>query len=170
MERFVMKKTEYVKGSLTVEAAYIMPFLLFIIVILISLSMNLHDKCLIQGMVDEVYHQSSIIGGQEEWINAVEVENALRRKLATGLFISEITSIDVQVNTTDISILVRVHTKVTPPIFHNLLQPLLNMEISTQGNFHRPAETIRAAEVILETGSEIKGMNQLKEVIADLYN
>ncbi|HWT74743.1 MAG TPA: TadE family protein [Mobilitalea sp.] len=175
-------------ASITVEAAYLMPIVIITIFALIYLSFILHDKCLIQGEVDKVLHKASfnvkheadLITGAVEFEKLDErgifyfifgstqdeenrLKEYLKKELSEGLFLMKITSAEIEVNKFDINIQIEAKANITLPVFHNLLNRYSGILITNSCVIHNPAETIRAAEVILETGSSIKGMDELKE-------
>ncbi len=183
------------KGSITVEAAFVMPIVVLSIFALIYLAFYLHDKSRVQGVVDLALHKAALTIKHEgefsdgkvlyENINArgvfyqflgdkgkdrEKVESYLSEELHKGLFIGEVKNIKVKISTIKITIAVEMQTKVNLPGMNYLLYPLTNTEISGEYFIHNPAETIRLMEVILETGSKIKGVSQLKEKLEDYLN
>ena len=47
-----------IKGSITVEAAFIMPLIILVIFSIVYLSFYLHDYCKLQGTVDLALHKA----------------------------------------------------------------------------------------------------------------
>ncbi len=180
------------KGSITVEAAFVLPIVIMTIFSLIYLSFFLHDKCLIQGTVDEVLHKAAItvkhdadivsgavnyekigdrgvfyliFGSSQE--EEIKIENYLLLELSKGLFLSEISSARVKADKFTIEITVGMKTNVTLPLFGHLFDSYSYIEIIENNPVHSPAETIRATEVILDTGSIMKGVAELKEKLGE---
>lgn len=186
-----MKKVE--KGSITVEAALIMPIIVFTIFSLIYLSFYLHDRCKIQGIIDKALHKAELTVKHDadfstgnvyyEEINhrgifyilfgstSLEEDNIkkyLQEELDQGLFLAKVTDIKVSVNKFNIGISVWADSMISSKGVNSFLKPLLQIEIEEESQIHNPAELIRFSEIILDTGSKIKGVNALKEKLEKL--
>lgn len=180
------------QANITVEAAFVMPIVIYMLFALIYLAFFLHDWCIIQGKVDHVmlkaaitakYDADSVTGEQvyedipEQGIlhfldtsageNEIKITDHLRQELESNLFLSKLSSVEITKNIFGITISSGFRTDVRLPLFGQLFRQYSYMEISEYSPRHDPAETIRAAEVILNTGSEIKGMDKLKETIEE---
>jgi hypothetical protein len=178
------------QANITVEAAFVMPIAIYTVFALIYLAFFLHDKCLIQGAVDKVVqkavisvkHEGDIESGAVyyEEINErgafyqifgstedekTKIENFLQKELSKGLFLSKVYSTEVEADNYKITVKVEIETKVSLPVFKHLFEQYSVIKITENSPVHDPADTIRAAEVILETGSEIKGVDEIKEKI-----
>ncbi len=182
-----MKKK--MEASMTVEAAFVMPIVLFSVIALILMSFYLHDICTIQNVVDDTLHRTSlqlkhetdnqtgkvkygqindrgvffaISGGFDQ--EQEKIQTYLNQKLSSGLFLSIITGVHTSVSKSGIQIQVDTDLKIYLPVFSNLL--LKRRQFKEEAGLHDPAQTIRMTAVILETGQQIKGMDQLKEIIS----
>lgn len=181
-----------VKASFTVEAAFILPMVLFTIVFIVYLSFYLHDYCKIQSIVDGVIHKAAMNIKHEMDIDSGRVnydelnkgllsqvfekldvkENEIQiytgRLLSKGLIITKITDIHVSKDILDISI--RVEGEYQFPI--KGLQWLISLDntlaVEAKSAYHYPANFIRISDVILDTGSRRKGFDNLKETIGKL--
>lgn len=176
------------EGSLTVEAAFIMPMILLSVFALIYLTFYLHDKCRIYGVTDKVLHKSILaikhdadvetgeisfnkinergvfylpLGSTD--IEKEKISNYLQRELSKGLFLCQITVIEVKVDKFKVSITVKAKPKITMPGLSNIAEPFSTISVTAQAQIHNPAEQIRLSEVVLETGEKIKGVKSLKE-------
>lgn len=178
------------KGSITVEAAFVMPIVVLTVFALIYLAFYLHDYNKIQGTVDLVIHKAGItvkhdadiatgrmsyedisdrgvfylLTGDSQ-VEEHKIGELLGQELSKGLFITYIINTEVEACKLDIKINVLAKTKIGLPLFQNLLNNLLNINMERTYPVHNPAETIRVCEVILDTGSKIKGVDKLKDVI-----
>lgn len=179
-------------GSITVEAAFVMPIVVFTIFALIYLAFYLHDMCRIQAVMDKTLHKAGIsvkhegdletgavayenisdrgvfyliFGDTEE--EETQIREYLTQQLSEGLFLSTISSIDVDVGKFNMDISIKADTEVSLPGVRYLFEPVSITEIEGSYPVHDPAETIRRTEVILDTGSSIKGVDELKEKIED---
>jgi hypothetical protein len=184
------RKKEYVTASITVEAAFILPLVIFTVLALIYLAFYLHDTCKIQNQVDYTLHQAGlslkhetdILTGQikyeeinnrgiydfftgntasEETLLQTELED----QLSKGLLLMKITEITVAVEKFSLSINVKAVCQVALPIWKKLFSSMADIMIRGDYPIHDPAETIRRCEVILNTAEQIKGVDQIKEKI-----
>ncbi len=189
-------KNNSLSGSITVEAAMVMPIVIFTIFAIIYLAFYLHDMCKVQGMVNKTLHKAGItvkhdadiatgevlyedindrgvfylLVGSTKNDEETQVQNYLKQELSKGLFISKITAVDVKVGKLKITISVEADTNVSLPIFKYLFDSFSHKEIKGEYPVHNPCETIRCAEVILKTGSQIKGVDKLHEKLKDIFN
>jgi hypothetical protein len=195
MERKNNPKNKYLQGSITVEAAFVMPIVIFTIFALIYLAFFLHDMCKIQGMVDKTLHKAGISAKHEANIvtgeisyenisergvfylilgNTEEEENRiqlyLQHELSKGLFLTKISSVIVNLGKFKLTVEVEAETKVALPGIKYLFGPLSYRKITGEYPVHDPVESIRRSEVILDTGSKIKGVEELKEKLESIFN
>jgi hypothetical protein len=177
-----------INGSLTVEATLIMPIIILAIFSILYLTFYLHDTYRIQGEMDKVIHKSGLMLKHESQIETgnifydninnrgvlypvlgdteadeLQIQRYLQKELSKGLYIMEINGIDVTVDPWNISVSLTSEAKISIPLIKNMAQSYLKKEYKTTYPKHNPEETIRMAEVILDTGSKIKGMDELKE-------
>lgn len=178
------------RGSITVEAAFVIPIVFLTIFALIYLAFYLHDYNKIQGVVDLVIHKAGInmkhdgdidtglvsyedinkrgvlylITGDLKAIES-DISKLLEQELDKGLFISDILRTEVDVGKLVITIDVQAKTRISLPLLKDVLNRLFNIKIERTYPVHNPTETIRSSEVILDTGSKIKGVDKLKEII-----
>ncbi len=182
------------KGSITVEAAFVMPIVIFTIIALILLSFYLHDTCRVQGIVDKtlnkagmcVKHEADIASGDIFYEKMKDrgvfylifgttehekeqIEEYLVKELSEGLFLSQIKAITVDAGKTKLTIAVDIDTNITLPFFTSLFMQNKYTKIKGEYPVHDPAETIRRTEVILDTGSSIKGVDKLKEKFEKIF-
>lgn len=182
------------QASITVEAAFVMPIVIFTIFALIYLAFYLHDYSRIQGALDNALHKAAINMKHEadfatgetsyEDINdrgvfylivgstAEDQSNLityLQDKLKNSLFLLKITSIDADVGKLSTTISIEASDEIVLPYFQYLFDRYSHVRIVNSAPMHNPAETVRCAEVILDTGSNIKGVEQLKEKLEDFF-
>lgn len=179
-------------ASFTIEAVFIMPIVLFTIVSIIYLSFYLHDYCKMQGVVDGVLHKiamnikheadigsgrvnydeinkgltSQIFGNSDS--KEDEIEDYTARMLSKGLIATSITNVHVSRNILDLSI--RVEGEFQFPLKGLIWITSLDdtLAVEAKSAYHYPANFIRISEVVLDTGSKIKGFDKIKDSIGKL--
>lgn len=181
------------EGSITVEAAFVMPIVILTIFALIYLSFLLYDQNHIQGGVDKVLHNTCITVKHDVITNTgmvdyekiddrgvfyfltrdtkqdnTNLENYLHQELEEGLFQFEISEIKAEVGAFQINVEVLARSKIKLPFFQGLFRQFTYSKTFASAPIHNPADTIRIAEVILETGSNIKGIEELKNILDSL--
>ncbi len=174
-------------GSITVEAAFVMPVVLLAVFALIYLTLQLHDTCRIQGVLDKTLHQAGIsykhkaelasgkvnyawIGGRGVFYGLLgdrsseegELTAYLQQELSEGLFLSRITGLETKVGRTKLRIRIEAETPISLPWIASFFTGFSTTVISGEYPVHNPAETIRLCEIVLDTGSQIKGVELLK--------
>ncbi len=193
-QRCNKKARSNINGSITVEAAYILPIVILSIISLLYMAFYLHDKSTLQSMVDHMVHNASItmkheaniligeidynninsrgvfykiLGDTEE--EETEIVQSLQYQLSKRLLLYEVNKIEVEVdNGGPIRIEVVAKSRTGSPTFYKVMKMFQQIKIIGIGSIHDPAETIRISEVILETGSNIKGMDKLKESLENI--
>jgi hypothetical protein len=188
-----VSKEDMSSGSITVEAAFVMPIVILIIFALIYLAFYLHDINKVQGVADltlhkaalTVKHEADIATGEVTYedINdrgifymllgntekeEEEITELCEQELSQGLFLVKIRSIKVEAGNFNISIAVETAAEITLPGLSHLFYVFPDKTITGEHVVHNPAETVRCTEVILETASDIKGVDELKKKIENM--
>lgn len=182
------------RGSVTVEAVFVMPIVIFSIFTMIYLAFYLHDRNRIQGMLDQTLYKAStylkheadlasgevsyqnigdrgvfyLLGGNTEE-NEREIQKYLQQELSYGLFITHISEVKIEVGEFKVTALVEADSTVTLLVVKKLFDPLSHSEMKGEVEIHNPSETIRRLEVILDTGEKIKGVSELKEKLNKMF-
>ncbi len=176
------------KGSFTVEAAFILPLIIFIIFTLVYLAFYLHDRNRMEGIVDQVLHKGAItvkhdadfdtgrvdyanIGNRgvlypltdNRTVEEKKIRDYLRQELSTGFFSTELTGIEVMVDAFKVSVTIEGEFHIPMKGILQYFYPGRNITVNALGPIHNPAEFIRISEVVLDTGSRIKGLEDLKD-------
>ncbi len=176
-----------IRGNFTVEAALLLPMILFIIYSMVCLSFYLHDRSRMEGILDEVLHKGALTLKHEADIRTgrVEYENIGNRGVfylltgdteqqekefkdylqeisEKGFFLTEITDIQVEVNKLTIKITLEGEFEVPLKGIREFFHPDSKITVEAERSIHDPAEFIRISEVVLDTGSKIKGFEELK--------
>lgn len=181
-----------VKAGFTIEAVFITPLVFFIVVFIIYESFYLHDICKIRGTTNMAIHKATINLKHEAdiWTGKVDyneinkglitsifgngdtkerdIENYIRRQLSKGLLATNI--VDVHASKGSFELSIKVEGKFLFPL--KGLIGLINLDTSllveAQSSYHYPADFVRISEVILETGSKIKGFDKIKDSIGSI--
>ncbi len=191
-----MKKIrKNIRGSLTVEAAFIMPMVIFIVFAIMYLTWYLHDTCRIRAAVDKtlhkammsVKHETNISTGETDYVNINSrgvfylpfgstrpdedrILKNLNNELKDGLFLIRISNTEVSVDKFNIYITVEADAAVSVKGGASFLKPNLKIKVQEKGQIHNPAEMLRLSEVVLDTASKIKGVEELKEKLDQFLN
>ena len=177
-------------ASITLEAVFVMPIVILMVFALLYLSFFLHDRCRVQGIVDQALHMASISFKHEADLDTGRVDydtigdrgvyyqlqgdrsvleekllTYLGRELSSGLWLSKVNKLQVIVQRQEMRIIVGTETSVSIPFIKELFAAVSYTEIEENSSVHDPSETIRYCEVILDTGSQIKGVSKLKDTI-----
>lgn len=193
MRRLQMGKKQEINASVTIEAVFVMPLVLLTVFALIYLAFYLHDRCRIQGIVDQMLHNASVsikheadpetgrvdydnMGDQgvfylllgDHSIAEAKIKSCLEKELSGGLWLTRIARIQVDLHRTELGITIGTKTEVSIPWINILFASISKDEIRGEVAIHDPAGTIRICEVILDTGAQIKGVGKLKEKINEI--
>lgn len=175
-------------GSITIEAAFIIPLVVFLMFSLIYLSFYLHDLCKIQDIINQVSHRAALMVKHDtdiasgeiayEEINQrgvfyfllghteddeAQIRDYLRSKLSKGLFIVKIKQVEIKLTKRKLVVEIDASPSVSIKGFPEFFSFLRDRTLKQEYRIHNPAETLRKAEVILDTGSKLKGIDALKE-------
>lgn len=186
------KKSHSHPGSFTVEAALILPMVIFIILAIVFLSFYLYDICRIEGVMDRVLHQaaltlkheSNIATGEVDYLKLRDrgvfylligdtneeeaaIEDYLWQELDKGLFFAKVTDIQVTAGKQKVTVSAEAEVRIPVSGILDYFRPH-NISYEVSCPIHNPAEAIRLSEVILHTGSKIKGLDKLKEGLEKL--
>lgn len=178
------------RGSFTVEAALQLPIILFIIYGMIFLAFYLHDRNSLEGLVDEVLHkgaltlkhEADLVSGSVNYDNIgdrgvfylilgetkeqeEDILDYLWELSDKGLFFMEVTDIQVEVNKFKLKVTLTGEFEVPVKGVLDYFYPNRTVTVEAERSIHNPAEFIRIADVVLDTGSRIKDVNELREKV-----
>lgn len=188
-------RLQVLEGSITVEASFIIPLVVFLMFSLIYLSFYLHDLCKIQGIINQVSHRAAFMVKHESDIASGEIayeeiskrgvfyfllgntekdkeqiREYLRSKLSKGLFIVKIKHMEIQLTKSKLAVDIDVSPSVSLKGFPDFFTFLKDRTLKQEYRIHDPAETLRRTEVILDTGSKIKGVDDLKKKLDEFLH
>jgi hypothetical protein len=193
IKRFHSIRNNY-SGSITVEAAFVMPIVILTVFALIYLAFYLHDMNRIQSEMDLVLHKAEVTVKHEADISTGRVDYEdindrgvfyllvgntsgeeeqmkayLWQRLSSGLFLTRISQIDADVGKLKLTVSVETATRVSLPGIKYLFENIAGKILTKECSIHNPAEAIRCTEVILKTGSSIKGVDKIKEKFEKIF-
>lgn len=191
-------KQKWNQGSMAVEAVYLIPFILFVIFALLSMTFYLHDKILLQTKLNhEVAKECALLQNETVYeTGKISYEKLLKRKvlyslesldkeksqfqeklekeLNQGFYLFCVDGISVTFSHTNVK--VEAKCKVSFPmeaIKQYFTKTGYEVEQRVEGVVHQPAEFVRVYDVLAETLDSTKGGARIKEVlkkIADIYS
>jgi|GEM_PF-611089 len=190
----VLKRSIF-PGSFTVEAALIMPMIIYLLFSLFYLTFYLHDINRVHGYMDKILYQTSLLAKHESDIMSGEItytkinqrgifyfitgdtemlEDDIRKyiteELSDGLFIMQVIDSQVKVDRHKLEAKIKIQTKMPRKGILTFFQPSKQTVIEKKYIVHDPADTIRMSEVILDTGSKVKGLKELRNLAETVFN
>lgn len=149
------------KASYTIEAAYIIPILFFIVLLFLYLNFYLHDRSIFIARINELaedYQET-----KEEYI--IE-KSYVEQRLTENLWMSEIENVEVKVSKTKISIKAKLSLSIpNNGIYHLFLVAGFSYETEKEKWLLERSETARILTSGTEMLGKIKGVSELIEKI-----
>ena len=182
-----MKKGE-LKGSITVEATFVLPVILVVIFSLLYMSLILHDKVVLQTIAQEALvrsnqlcHQPSDVLSSEIYYSKLldtsllgeqadkhkeELEYYISQEAVRKLFVCEISKIQIELNDESCQIQIEANSKISLSMVLKYINTNNQVSVSQERSFHQPENFARKAEVILGTVEQVKGMDRIKQFLS----
>lgn len=189
-------RREYQRGSYTVEAALIMPVILFIVIALCYMAFYMHDKIRIQSILDSALlkegmylkHESEFATGKilyeqlgergigqyifiQEKENKEEMEEYLRAQLKDGLYITHIKSIEIMIEPLEVEAVI--YADIRFP-FHKIRSYFSGkgkqMVISNKVQSYHPAEFVWGYTALNQVLTETEGYEKIKMKLNKIIN
>lgn len=163
-----------IKGSFAVEVCFIMPIIIFIIIIFIYMNFILYDVIYIQGRTNKILSKSlhmlkqKVIRTEDEYIidykrinsniiidvfakdyskEKVIIEQEIRDNLQSKLFFCKINKVDIDINSKYLIASVNVESNLNIPIFISARR--FNKTIECRIRNHKPEEFIRKVDLFI---------------------
>ncbi|ROR23668.1 TadE-like protein [Mobilisporobacter senegalensis] len=175
------------RASYTVEAALIIPIIIFVIIALIYMGFYLHDKSRIQAILNAniiqaglmVKHEWNGAGDEIDYINIdnrgiyfpvigdtkqerEEIGRILEEQLSINLYIAEINDIVVDADHSNIAVRVEVDMNISIlKVKEFFTGSGTNFTILSKGRVHYPAEFIRQFDVVEGIVDDLKGYDEI---------
>ena len=181
-----MNKVE-LKGSITVETSFVLPIIFVVILSLMYLSLIMHDKVVLQSVVEEAMvrsnqlchqpsdvlsseiHYSKLLDinllGESKDKHKEELTYFINQELAGKLFICEVSNIEISLKEEYCQIDLTADSKISLPIVMQYIGDSSQVSVVRQRSYHHPESFSRKAEVILGTVSQVKGWDGVSEFL-----
>lgn len=195
MREYIIKKSKnsfITKGSYTVEAAFIVPIIIFVIMALIYMSFYLHDKARIQAIIHEnlleggliIKHEWNLNNNEIDYINIDKrgiyypivgetedeiniIEDNLWDQLSHKLYIAQINGIVVEGDHWNISIKVDAVMNISILKVREFFTGSgTTLTLSSNGRIHYPAEFIRQFSTVEGVIEDRDGYNGILEKLS----
>lgn len=185
-DKFINTK---VRGSYTIEATFIVPIILYIIIGLIYLGFYLHDYGKIHGIIHEGQLRGKNLVGYEVDIDTgiqsyekyldrtifypldndfpekeEDIKNYIYKRCEGKLLIAKVYDVGVRVGFSNVSISVKSKIKFPMRIVKEMLIGSENLIIESKEKNHNPVNFIRFFEIASKTGEKI----DINKIIQDL--
>ncbi len=171
------------QGSFSVEAVFVMPVILTVIYCLMYMALILHDRVVLQSVVEEALvrcnqlcHQPSDVLtseihygellnvsllGESEEKHQEELQYFINQELTEKLYISDIRSINIDLQDDSCSITIEADSRISLPLVGQMLAGNKSIVVIEQRDYHNPEQFARLAENILGTAKQIKGADKI---------
>ena len=185
-----IRRRNEVTASFTVEAAMVMPIVLFVVIALIYMSFYLHDFCVIRSisdqMVSELCHVKeggtgmnaaasesesflsqnfSVLGLQLSEEKKNMIYNTMQGSLEGKLFLLSYKSCEVSMAFQKVTLQVYAKGGVSSRYVQRILPPL-NIHITSYGTVHQPAVSVRAEKLIFDEFEKSKVFDGIQSLLS----
>lgn len=178
------------KGSFTVEAAFVMPIVIFFLLLLIYVGFFFHDRCTIQAVVDGVVAdlcrvresgtQMEELLSKEDWYGKgwfgsllYSLDSEAKQKISENLYeqcegklfflkIQE-SEINVAIHTVNVTVTA---TPVYPLSFIQSVLQVKEVHILSEGKIHDPAKTVRYGKIIFDEFERTKLFSSIEGILS----
>lgn len=190
----MVRKEEWATGSYTVEAALIMPIIIFIILAIFYMTFYMHDLVRINQILDRaakkengiIKHIADYETGTIKYekinergvfyllLSSFENEtsiltDSLEEELKRGLFITKIEEVEAKVDGKKIKIIIKFSRNISLFGVRKFFQTInRGTKIEEEYLVYHPTEFIRAYEALNSTMDELEGYKKIKEKLKKL--
>lgn len=182
------------QGSYSVEAALVMPIVLFVIIALCYMAFYQHDKVRIQSVINNavleenlcISHNAELETGQISYESLGErsifyiiqdhkeeaalLKESLQRQMQSGLFIARVEEIQTQVNGGHIQVEVSCKVQFPFQAVVDYFSGETKMKNRVEIIPHNPAEFVRGYTSIEDATEDNKWFSKIKEKLSSLVN
>lgn len=185
-------KRKMLLGSFTVEATFIVPLSIFIIAALLFAAIYLYDTAVIQSQMDATVFQASTIKRQpcntitgeidypaiqdkgllysfsdEDGTEQQFIETEVKGQIEQKSLFAQISFIQALLENESSKIQVLTHSNYNYMPVLQIFNPGQEDKVICTENY-TPTEFVRAANVAIETASDIKGADKIKELLRNI--
>ena len=166
------RHSTYIKGSFTVEAAVLIPLILFIIFTFIYVAFFLHDYCVLHAVSGQVVSELCHVkeqGGtfydgesekdEDQFKMNEKIEKELERKLLLYSYYDSDSSISLQ------RVIVRLRAEANMPFYLQSFHLFpTEVEVKAEGNIYDPTTSVRAGDIILKEIKKTKIFDKAQDM------
>lgn len=187
-----MKKQKLEQGSMTVEAVFVFPIIIFVLIAILYMSHYMADKCKGQSIIDlYAQEQALCLKGQypletsqnytkilEKGVyfylssltkEETELDKQVREQLAESLLMGEVSSVAAKVSYNSIIITAKIKLTIgISRVKEFFTGTPLEYTIDTKIPVHNPEEFIRAYTALAGTMDEGKGEKSIKKKLREI--
>lgn len=185
-----IRKKRELTASFTVEAAMVMPIVLFVVIALLYMSFYMHDLCVIRSisdqMVSELCHiKESGVGRSvkesesESWIlenlsilglhlsekEVTLIQGIMEDSLRGRLFLVSYESCEVRVSFQRVTVQVDAKTRFSHGFVQGLL-PSSDIRIISCGTVHQPSVSVRAEKLVFDEFEKTKLFDSIQSLLS----
>lgn len=189
-----MKHSKQLSGSMTVEASFLFPIIIFCILTIMYFTFYQYDMVTMYSTMSEVglkenqtIRQPSNLETGEIYFQDIikkdllgvligdttteeKVSDYLSDLLSDKLFIYEVDRVKVSCNSSEIIVKVQMSTKLCPPFGINYLTDFMSINAQVSLPVHNPTEFVRVSDTALEVVTNVKGFDKIRSSIEKLVS
>ena len=180
-----MKKQKLEQGSMTVEAVFVFPIIIFVLIAILYMSHYMADKCKGQSIIDLYAQEQALclkgqypLGTSQNYTKILEkgvyfylssLTKEVREQLAESLLMGEVSSVAAKVSYNSIIITAKIKLTIgISRVKEFFTGTPLEYTIDTKIPVHNPEEFIRAYTALAGTMDEGKGEKSIKKKLREI--
>ena len=135
------------KGSITVEAALIVPMVNMIMIVILAIGMMYHDRCVVRGITEKIMMQEESKDKTEE-----ELAKYIMQQTDGQLLISRVDEVTVDIDLTDVEAEVFLNS----PLVSDFFKKRLEMSVNVSRQNAKGTGVVRIFTVVIEEINNIE--------------
>ena len=183
------------KGSITVETVFIFPIILFIIIAFMVFTMHLHDRMVINCVMNEAcerfnqtvkqptnYETGVICYGKmtdksllakytgDYGVELRDMETYVKEHLSSCMMLSTIMDVTAEKGINDVTVTVKARNRIPLAPLLSYLKDIQKCSYKVQGGIYNPSEYARAADVSLDVISQTGAYDKIQKMFNKIDN